>query len=449
MCHLDCILYGEGRPHQTINVDQGLETRRESIATEIRAYGISGTAEFAVTLHLKEAFAPTNAASTESTKVTLINISFLTQTSNSPTPAEGGAVPQILNNANPTKKICAVISVWDLRSENNNVNKVESLSPRKTMERSNLYVAFDFPLPEGLDVMSTWESFRASISISAQGTKVVLGGVEKTHFTLPFTAFVCKHKGEANLFGAGRTIRVDTRSSCKELRKFSGYGVFHRIDPNPTKTTHDDDNERFVVDNERFVVYNESVLEVYSTKDSGWKLLQRLTLSPNSGLHRGNCYGIVQSLRGRYFAWTGDPGVVSIWDMEIGKPVSNIFIKTDTSPYYAVLSPDGSKIAISVMKTIQIHDSTTGILLGTHTRGVMSDNNSEVVLGNEYFVVRDNSRMPEQKKSTDFRSVVRIKDMKMVDSTFLHEDYSIVYPLTSLTIAAYRQVCEYPRLFKP
>ncbi|KAG0249185.1 hypothetical protein BGZ95_007635, partial [Linnemannia exigua] len=112
----------------------------------------------------------------------------------------------------------------------------------------------------------------------------------------------------------------------------------------------------------------------------------------------------------------------------------------DMSPIYAVLSPDGTKVAITVNRTVQIHESSTGILLGVHTKGVMSDNNSEVVLGNEYFVVRDSSRSPSE--SAKIRSVVRIKDMEVIKSasTSLHEDYRITYPLASMnTIAAYKQ----------
>ncbi|KAF9109747.1 hypothetical protein BGW39_004976, partial [Mortierella sp. 14UC] len=133
------------------------------------------------------------------------------------------------------------------------------------------------------------------------------------------------------------------------------------------------------------------------------------------------------------------PGVVSIWDMEKGKPVSNIFVDTDKSPIYAVLSPDGTKVAISVKRTVRIHESPTGILLGVHSEGLMSDNNSEVILGNEYFVVKDNSLTPPREPAR-VRSVVRIKDMKVVKSISLHEDYHITYPLASLTtIAAYKQ----------
>jgi WD40 repeat protein len=418
-----------------ITVDRGPETREKPDATKIRTYDISKNANFAVTLHLKEMGTHAN-SSTETTKATTITI-------DPPIPPTRASAVLSVSNASLTK-ICAVISVWDLRSENDKDRNVGSLPSQKTLEYLKPCAEFDFLLPEGLNVLCAWDNFRASISISAQGTKVALCGIEKTYGSLPFTVFDCKRGGEIDTIGANRTIQVETRPPCKELKEFSGYGVFHRIDPNAFDISDDSDNERFVV-------FNGMVIEIYSTRDSGWKLLQKLTLSPNRGLHRANCYAMVQSLRGRYFAWTGNPGVVSIWDMEKGKPVSSISVDTDKGPIYAVLSPDGSKVAISVRKTVQIYESPTGILLGTHTTGVMSDNNSEVVLGNEYFVMKDNSHTSEC-EPTRVRSVVRIKDMKVVESkvTYLHEDYHILYPLaSSTTIAVYKQVCEQPHLSEP
>lgn len=133
--------------------------------------------------------------------------------------------------------------------------------------------------------------------------------------------------------------------------------------------------------------------------------------------------------------------MVSIWNFEKAKLVKNIYVDIDTSPTHAVLSPDGSKVAISVKGSVQIYQSTTGILLGTHTKGVVSDNNSEVVLGDEYFVVKDKSRAPPG-GPVEIRSVVRIQDMEVVNSEHhLHQDYRLVYPLPSTTtIAAYKQV---------
>ncbi|KAG0365991.1 hypothetical protein BGX24_003885, partial [Mortierella sp. AD032] len=433
----DYILYGEGRPHQMIAVDRDIQGSENAGATKIRTYGISDKAEFAVTLHLREVPKPNNPTLPGITRETTINM----EPTAGLAAGLGLAATIVAAAANITlqsrTRVQGVISVWDLRSHNVGTDEdVRALPAWKTLPYLDPNAKINIDLPDNLNTPEAWDNFRASISISTHGSKVVLGGIETTYGALPFTVYDCKYAGRVDKIGASRTIEVATKQGCKELKEFSGYGLFHRVDP--TKFDHSDEN-----DNERFITFNGSVLEVYSTRSlgcSGWIQLQQIILSPSRGLHRANCYAIVQSLRGRYFAWTGDHGVVSIWDMEKGKPLSNIFVDLDKSPIYAVLSPDGTKVAISVNRTVQIHESSTGILLGVHTKGVMSDNNSEVVLGNEYFVVRDNSQSPHEPAKV--RSVVRIKDMEVVEaaSTSLHDDYHITYPLASMTtIAAYKQ----------
>lgn len=387
----------------------------EAATTKILSYGISDKAEFAVSLHLRE---PNDLLLTEATTDTTINME--------PTAAE--KVPPSRTN------VQGIISVWDLRLPNVSIDEGEkkALPVWKTLPYLTPCAEIAIDLPERLDTPEARNNFRTSISISTRGSKVALGGIETTYDILPFAVYNCKPTGRGDRIGAPRTIAVATRRRSKELKEFWGYGIFHRIDP--TKFDVSDDN-----DNERFIAFNGSVIEVYSIKRTGWIRLQLIALSPRPGLHQPNCDAIVQSLRGRYFAWTGDPGVVSIWDMEKGKSLSIISVDEDKNPIYAVLSPDGTKVAISVNRTVQIHQSSTGVLLGVHTKGIMSDNNSEVVLGNEYFVVKDNALSPQ------VRSVVRIKDMEILKSASisLRSDYRITYPLASMTtIAAYKQVCD-------
>ncbi|KAF9111776.1 hypothetical protein BGW39_004256, partial [Mortierella sp. 14UC] len=286
----DYVLYGEGRPHQMISVDRNPEAGEEKpAATKIRTYGISEKAEFAVTVHLKEVCITANSNSTETTEATAITIDAPTESTIATAIARAGNATlflPIVSNANPLR-ICAVISVWDLRSQNNIDAEVGRLAAWDTISPSKPCAEMDVKLPKGLDIMEAWDFFRASVSISTQGSKVVLGGIEKTYGFLPFMVFNCRYKGAIDQIGADRTLGMETRPPCKELKEFSGYGVFHRIEP----TTFDlrDDN-----DNERFVMFNGSALEVYSTRDSGWERLHRITLSPNLGLYRADCYAIVQ-----------------------------------------------------------------------------------------------------------------------------------------------------------
>ncbi|KAG0249027.1 hypothetical protein BGZ95_007730, partial [Linnemannia exigua] len=251
----DYVLYGEGRPHQMIAVDQYIQGRGEKAsATEIRAYGISDKAEFAVTLHLREVPIPTNSTLTGVTNATTINMEPTAGLAAAAAAVAAGAANISLQSP---IRVRGVISVWDLRSPNVSVDEdVRALRTWETLQYLNPCAEIGIDLPDNLHTTYAWDNFRASISISTHGSKVVLGGIEKIYGTLPFAVYDCKHTGGADRIGAPRTIEVTSRRRCKELKEFSGYGLFHRVDP--TKFDVSDDN-----DNERFVAFNGSVLEVY------------------------------------------------------------------------------------------------------------------------------------------------------------------------------------------
>lgn len=401
---IDYVLYGFGNPDQFITVDRGLGSPERPTAAKIRTFGISDKGEFAVTLHLRE-----------------------NNSSPGPPVSNEGATAITID----APRVQAVISVWDIRSSSYSIDAdVKACPDWSPLPYSVPCAEIDIRLPDKLASPDAWKTFRACISISTKGTKVALCGIDTTYGTLSFATYSCDLPNPASPVRATRTFTQ--KPTCKELKSFSGHCVFHRINPEDRY----DDN-----DTEKFITFNGSIFEVYSTESSGWIQLHRITLTPDLSLNRAHFYVFVQSLRGRYFAWTGVPGVVSIWDIEKGKLVKNIYVDIDTSPVHAVLSPDETKVAISVKGSVQIYQSTTGILLGTHTKGVVSDNNSEVVLGNEYFVVKNNSRA-QQGGPVDVRSIVRIQDMEVVNPKYhLHQDYRLVYPLPSMTtIAAYKQV---------
>ncbi|KAF9273734.1 hypothetical protein BGZ88_003550 [Linnemannia elongata] len=399
----DYVLYGFGNPDQFITVDRGPGSPERPTAAKIRTFGISDKGEFAVTLHLRE-----------------------NNSSPGPPVSNEGATAITID----APRVQAVISVWDIRSSSYSIDAdVKACPDWRPLPYSVPCAEIDIRLPDKLASPDAWKTFRACISISTKGTKVALCGIDTTYGTLSFATYSCDLPNPASPVRATRTFTQ--KPTSKELKSFSGHCVFHRISPEDRY----DDN-----DTEKFITFNGSIFEVYSTESSGWIQLHRITLAPDFSLNRAHFYVFVQSLRGRYFAWTGVPGVVSIWDIEKGKLVKNIYVDIDTSPVHAVLSPDETKVAISVKGSVQIYQSTTGILLGTHTKGVVSDNNSEVVLGNEYFVVKNNSRA-QQGGPVDVRSIVRIQDMEVVNPKYhLHQDYRLVYPLPSMTtIAAYKQ----------
>ncbi|KAG0058827.1 hypothetical protein BGZ90_004758 [Linnemannia elongata] len=384
----DYVLYGFGNPDQFITVDRGPGSPERPTAAKIRTFGISDKGEFAVTLHLRAS-----------------------NSSPGPPVSNEGATAITID----APRVQAVISVWDIRSSGSSIDvDVKACPDWRPLPYSVPCAEINIELPDKLASPDAWKTFRACISISTKGTKVALCGIGTTYGTLSFATYSCDLPNPAGSVRATRTFTQ--KPTCKELKSFSGHCVFHRINPEDRY----DDN-----DTEKFITFNGSIFEVYSTESSGWIQLHRITLAPALSLNRAHFYVFVQSLRGRYFAWTGVPGVVSIWDIEKGKLVKNIYVDIDTSPVHAVLSPDETKVAISVKGSVQIYQSTTGILLGTHTKGVVSDNNSEVVLGNEYFVVKNNSRA-QQGGPVDVRSIVRIQDMEVVNPKYhLHQDYRL------------------------
>ncbi|KAF9548030.1 hypothetical protein EC957_007313 [Mortierella hygrophila] len=423
----DYVLYGFGHPDQVITVDRGPSSPERPTATKIRTFGISDKGEFAVTLHLRESNASPGSPTTSNTSATVITVDAATSTATLDNPPSS-TVPTI-DSRRP--RVHAVISVWDIRSSTNSIDvDVKACPDWDPLQYSLPCAEIENVLPDMLASPEAWKRFHACISISTKGTKVALCGIETTYGALPFVAYG-NPPAYADQVRGSRTFTK--RLTCGRLESFSGHCVFHRIDPDQFDC--DDDN-----DNERFITFNGSAFEVYSTKSTGWIRLHNITLTLHLSLSRPHFYVLVQSLRGRYFAWTGVPGVVSIWNIEKAKLVKNIYVDIDTSPIHAVLSPDGSKVAISVKGSVQIYQSTTGILLGTHTKSVLSDNNSEVVLGDEYFVVKDKSHaFPGG--PVDVRSIVRIQDMKVIYPEHpFHPDYRLVYPLPSTTtIAAYKQ----------
>ncbi|KAG0269068.1 hypothetical protein BGZ95_002203 [Linnemannia exigua] len=397
--HKDCIVYGNGSPRKLITVDRHPEREEKSTATKICAYGISDTADFAVTLHMK----------------------------NSPT-----------NLDNSYSEVRAVVSVWDLRaSVGSSDEDARDLPSWKPLKYAKPCAEVDvYPLESPL-TLKDWEKFPASISISTTGSSVALSSCSSTLKYLPFVSFDCNIAAAIDQASSNHTHTL-ARHTRAQLEKFVGFGTFHRIGPNISKKTDNSDRDKDQT-NEKFLAFNGSVLEVYSISLTGWTRIQRIKLPQNPSFQREHPYDITQSLRGRRLAWTGVHGILSIWDIEKAKMLSYIFVDTDARGIRAVLSPDGSKVAISGKQSVQIYDTSTGILLGTHTKGYASDNQPEVVLGNEYFVVRDNP--PTSDESAKVWSVVRIKNMEVMGSETLHEDYHIAYTLSSATtIAAYNQV---------
>ncbi|KAF9574331.1 hypothetical protein EC968_006838 [Mortierella alpina] len=188
--------------------------------------------------------------------------------------------------------------------------------------------------------------------------------------------------------------------TCQSLQAHFGYGAFHN-------TQQDDPNS----ENERYFKFCGSTFDVYSTH-SGWKQLHSLTFGIKGGLSiPEDMYALTQSLRGRYFAWTGKRGAVSIWDFEAGKSIATIWISKNAKGDGAAFSEDGSLVAISLNGSIQVHDVVSGIKLGVHRAKQKEANEIERTIGQDYFMALDTPSLTILTKNkyalNDLRGVFR------------------------------------------
>ncbi|KAG9320744.1 hypothetical protein KVV02_005127 [Mortierella alpina] len=146
-----------------------------------------------------------------------------------------------------------------------------------------------------------------------------------------------------------------------------------------------------------------------------------------------------QSLRGRYFAWTGDRGAVSIWDFETGKFVITLLIPRDRRGVSAALSEDGSMVAIAVNGCIEVHDVASGIKLGVHQTQWKEDNGSEIIFRQDYFMALDAAKSTSGNKNIDARSIFRVRDMEIVKTHHVFWQYAAEFGSTLNPIFLYRQ----------
>lgn len=273
------------------------------------------------------------------------------------------------------------------------------------------------------------------IAISSTGSQIVVGSERETAHGIPYQVFQMPPSkallDKDNTFSPATLIRVP--SICPDLAGYFGLGVFHRIDP-----TNTDEKD------ERFIIFNGITLEVYDTES--WRRIYRLELGHQRGDEYTLC--ILQSLRGRYFCWNGFKGVISIWDIETGKLASNIYVEEDRAAAHAVLSPDESKVAISVKGTVQVFDTVTGIKMGSYYEGLDSDNIFGIIFEQDHFLTTNRTLsytldvfMP------NMRSVVRVRDMVVVEDHYVHEDYYVQIPHTGhVPFFLNAQVCQTSRI---
>ncbi|KAF9574329.1 hypothetical protein EC968_006836 [Mortierella alpina] len=271
------------------------------------------------------------------------------------------------------------------------------------------------------------QSPRPTINISSTGLHIIMavGWATTAVHATPFLIFRRSSDGSE---GQSSHSYRKVSEICQSLQNYFGYGAFHNMDPdNPNP------------ENERYYNFHGFTFDVYSTSGS-WKQLYSLTFGINRNLNRPeDMYYLTQSLRGRYFAWTGDTGVVSIWDFETGKYVTTILVLKDKKAVCAALCEDNSMIAITVNGCIQVHDVASGIKLGVHKAEWKENHGFEIIFRHDYLMALNAAESTTGNKNIDARSIFQVHDMKVIKTHILFWQYAAEYSLTLNPVFSYQQ----------
>ncbi|KAF9953192.1 hypothetical protein BGZ72_005617 [Mortierella alpina] len=217
-------------------------------------------------------------------------------------------------------------------------------------------------VPQHLSVPSAWGSVPApdvpkpentAICISCSGSTVTFftDGSEDPHISFQLLTWTLQGAYNDEEDTKPRTLSSDR--PCNSLLGFVGFGAF------VTATDDAQENRR-----ERYIVCDGVTVSVYSTSGD-WSLLYTITLCLERNLTAAR--NVVRSGRGRYFAWTGDKGVVSVWDMESAKHFVHIPLDDAIAEGSPVkFSTDGSFVAIcfGILGLVAVHQLPSGVKLG-------------------------------------------------------------------------------------
>ncbi|KAF9925248.1 hypothetical protein BGZ67_008798 [Mortierella alpina] len=324
----------------------------------------------------------------------------------------------------------AYIDVWDLSAPSGHA------SSDNPQEITKPLASWSFPVPalkkppgDSREKQSHKDSLqlpKPTINISSTGLHIIMavGWAKSAVHATPLVIFRQATEDSEEQKQSAADIYNPVPGTCQRLQAFFGLGAFHNTDPDAPNC-----------ENERYFNFHGSTFDVYSTKQ-----LYSLTFGIKGVPCRPEDMNyLTQSLRGRYFAWTGDKGTVSIWDFETGMFVNTILIPNDTRGVCAALCEDGSMIAITVNGCIQLYDVASGIKLGVYQAEWKEDNGSEIIFRQDYFMALDAAKSTSGNKNIDARSIFQVRNMKVVKTHHVFWQYAAEYASTLNPIFLYRQ----------
>ncbi|KAG0305575.1 hypothetical protein BGZ98_003923 [Dissophora globulifera] len=114
-----------------------------------------------------------------------------------------------------------------------------------------------------------------------------------------------------------------------------------------------------------------------------------------------------------YITSDGNEGVISVWDLALNQQVSYFQVEGGNASTRAYLSRDGSLVAVSVKGAITIHETATGVRLGSYPHGLGDNNDFEIVLQNDHAMVLDRLPMKDAREKMVDRKIVAVSDMSV------------------------------------
>ncbi|KAF9437507.1 hypothetical protein BGZ76_000440 [Entomortierella beljakovae] len=297
----------------------------------------------------------------------------------------------------------AFLEVWDLRE-----TREHSLSSVPRVHSTPIarvcINAFTANHPDLMDI---------SLSISNFGSQVVIHSAEPSECGIPCHIYSCEPPAPVD-HDITKTWNLSLRPVCQGLNGYYGYGAFHFAT-----------NEAPYEKDERYIVCDGSTVSVFNIHGD-WYRVRQLTLSVDMNLDAA--LAVFLSMRGRYFAWTGVKGIVSIWDTIAGKQVAFIPLEEDHSSVYANMSRDGSMVAVSIKGRVSIYQTFSGVKLGDFEPGLSDENYFEVVLERDHFMVLDQPQ-GDGLEQIGCRRLISTRDMSVSKTLNIHQDYEVQYPV--------------------
>ncbi|KAF9962623.1 hypothetical protein BGZ72_000043 [Mortierella alpina] len=303
----------------------------------------------------------------------------------------------------------AYLDIWDIQHKGEEAGKPQSIT--------KAYAHISFQSKDKL----AFDGFDYDIAVSSTGLQAAVCSLHKHGETFePLSIYSCGTVIVADhQLGQPWSLQKTTIAETYLAGAF-GYIAFRTLDPGSNQKK-----------NERFLKFNGVAFEVYQAADK-WRRLFTLPINIRSMPEAMIAKTLFHGTRGRLFAYTGTRGLVLIWDIKTHRIVSilsNISVPVDTRPVMATLSRDGSKVAIAVEGMVRVHDVQSGIQLGCLKEGLNAENAFEMDFVKDYLSTLNYATLTAKHGSQpNTRSVVRLRDMAIVDTYKIHPEYLLQTP---------------------